>query len=61
MIGELLGHNLVASTARYAHLDEERPLDAAKAFRAGIERAMFHGTARSITIRSLKHNTKYDR
>lgn len=44
MIGKLLGHSLVASTARYAHFDDDHLLDAAETIGAAIERAMLNGT-----------------
>ena len=40
MIGKLLGHACVKSTARYAHLDDAHLLDAAETIGAAIESAM---------------------
>jgi len=40
MIGRLLGHSSVQSTARYAHLDDEHVLEAAEQIGAAIERMM---------------------
>lgn len=40
MIGRLLGHAKVASTARYAHLDDEHVLDAAEQIGAAIMQMM---------------------
>ena len=40
MIGRLLGHATVQSTARYAHLDDEHVLEAAEQIGASIERAL---------------------
>lgn len=40
MIGRLLGHASVQSTARYAHLDDEHVLEAAEQIGAAIERMM---------------------
>ena len=40
MIGRLLGHAKTASTARYAHLDDEHVLDAAEQIGTAIERLL---------------------
>ncbi len=40
MIGKLLGHRCVKSTARYAHLDDAHLLEAAEEIGLAIERAM---------------------
>jgi site-specific recombinase XerC len=40
MIGRLLGHAKTASTARYAHLDDEHVQDAADQIGSAIERMM---------------------
>ena len=40
MIGRLLGHAKTASTARYAHLDDEHVLDAAEQIGSAIERLL---------------------
>ncbi|MGK2911775.1 MAG: hypothetical protein ACSLE1_18520 [Sphingobium sp.] len=40
MIGRLLGHASVQSTARYAHLDDEHVLEEAEQIGAAIERLM---------------------
>ena len=40
MIGKLLGHRCIKSTARYAHLDDAHLLDAAEEIGQAIERAM---------------------
>lgn len=45
MIGKLLGHARVASTARYAHLDDGHLLDAATAIGDLIDRLMCGGSA----------------
>ncbi len=44
MIGKLLGHALVASTARYAHFDDDHLLEATETIGAAIERAMLTGS-----------------
>ena len=43
MIGKLLGHRCVQSTARYAHLDDAHLLDAAEEIGRAIERALVGG------------------
>lgn len=43
MVGKLLGHAKVASTARYAHFDDDHLLEAAEVIGAAIERAMLTG------------------
>jgi hypothetical protein len=43
MIGRLLGHAKTASTARYAHLDDEHVLDAAEQIGTAIERLLAGG------------------
>ena len=43
MIGRLLGHATVQSTARYAHLDDGHALDAAERIGAAIARATGQG------------------
>ena len=43
MIGKLLGHQCIQSTARYAHLDDAHLLDAAQAIGQAIERALTGG------------------
>lgn len=45
MIGRLLGHATVKSTARYAHFEDAHLLDAAETIGSAIERAMLHGRA----------------
>ncbi len=40
MIGRLLGHSEIQSTARYAHLDDAYLLDAAEQIGAAIERML---------------------
>ena len=40
MIGRLLGHAKTASTARYAHLDDEHVLAAAEQIGSAIERLL---------------------
>lgn len=40
MIGRLLGHSEIQSTARYAHLDDVHLLDAAEQIGAAIERML---------------------
>ena len=44
MIGKLLGHALVASTARYAHFDDDHLLEATESIGAAIEKAMLTGS-----------------
>jgi integrase len=43
MIGKLLGHSCIKSTARYAHLDDAHLLDAAEAIGRAIESALSGG------------------
>jgi site-specific recombinase XerD len=43
MIGKLLGHRCIKSTARYAHLDDAHLLDAAETIGRAIESAMLFG------------------
>ncbi len=43
MIGKLLGHSCMKSTARYAHLDDAHLLDAAEAIGSAIESALSGG------------------
>ncbi len=43
MIGKLLGHSCMKSTARYAHLDDAHLLDAAEAIGSAIESAISSG------------------
>lgn len=45
MIGRLLGHTTVNSTACYVHFEDAHLLDAAETIGAVIERAMLHGKA----------------
>jgi integrase len=40
MIGRLLGHTRVQSTARYAHLDDEHAMEAAEQIGSAIERLL---------------------
>ena len=40
MIGRLLGHAHVQSTARYAHLDDGHALEAAEQIGAAVERML---------------------
>lgn len=56
MIGRLLGHASVKSTARYAHFDDAHLLDAAEIIGASIERAMLTGSHAS----TLPHPMKRD-
>ncbi len=44
IIGRLLGHTSVKSTARYAHFDDAHLLEAAEIIGASIERAMLTGS-----------------
>ena len=44
MIGKLLGHALVASTARSAHFDDDHLLEATESIGAAIEKAMLTGS-----------------
>lgn len=53
MIGKLLGHAKIATTSRYAHLDDAHVLDAAERIGDLIAAAMGDG-------RSLQHNTMCD-
>lgn len=53
MIGKLLGHRHVTTTARYAHLDDGPVIEAGQRVGDLIEEMM-------SGIRSLKHNSKYD-
>lgn len=43
MIGKLLGHRCIKSTARYAHLDDAHLIDAAEAIGRTIELALAGG------------------
>lgn len=60
MIGRLLGHASVKSTARYAHFDDAHLLDAAEIIGASIDRAMLTGSHASILRHPIKHDILYD-
>jgi integrase len=56
MIGRLLGHANVKSTARYAHFDDVHLLDAAEIIGASIERAMLTGSHTSKLQHPMQHD-----
>jgi integrase len=56
MIGRLLGHACVKSTARYAHFDDAHLLDAAEIIGASIKRAMLTGAHASTLPYLMKHD-----
>jgi integrase len=56
MIGRLLGHTSVKSTARYAHFDDAHLLEAAEIIGASIERAMLTGSHASKLPHPIQHD-----
>lgn len=50
MIGKLLGHSCIKSTARYAHLDDAHLLDAAEEIGNAIEAAMQGRRVRDLVV-----------